>query len=414
MNKVGLFRLTRQAAFSFKRTQPSITVAWKPQKLQITLVTSKGLYSTVPTKKDDKDQPQLTLRQQKDIQISKNIIQSQVNQHIPGETDQTNTVSSRIPKFPFSKDAVPVLIPRPGVPNPGSSLMSMAKKLKSSTEPELIYEAESHRLYFVFCGAFALVAIIYGLIFLESATNSAWKIYSTNEQDLPEMHNLVMFISRNFVTLLVFAFPIGLAAMFLTVPARLIRRMWYIPIRGNELKNNPVEMVKFTSHPIFPGRPTPIHTMPLSMLNRSYKTKIFTNEGFYLTADKGSFLFLLKEGNKRIPWIADRKGFFWGDGRLFDHLFGKESIEEADLGISYDDKVGAINERVRQESKRLRAEEGVAWQFKEQGKLMRDDLKSLVNIVKNNSKVKSIGGSQTVSSAVSKKNKAQKTRKGKK
>lgn len=313
--------------------------------------------------------PESKLPIKKQQKVVDNIITNQLKQHIPGETGQTNELIDRIPKFPLAKDAVPTLLPRPGVPKVGSNLSIMAKTLKAKQEPELIYESESHRLYFMFCGAFALVILIYGVLFLDWAMSEAWRIYKTNEQDLPPAHNLTMFILRAGVTLAIFAIPAALAGFLLMVPTRLIRQMWYIG-KGKEL-------IRFTTHPLIPGRPTPVHTVPLENLNRSYKAKIFTNNGFYLTLDKGSFLFMLKETGTRFPWIVDRKGFFWGDGRLFDHLFGKESIEEADLGISYDDKFGAINEKLKQDIGKLKAEDGFGWQFKEQAKMLKQDVKHL-------------------------------------
>lgn len=325
--------------------------------------------------------------QKLDQEISKTITQSQIDQHVPGKTPQTNTIADRIPKFPLKREAIPSLIPRPDVPKPGSNLTKMVQILHHKEAPELIYEAESHRLYFLFCGAFAFVALTYGLIFLEWAFDSAYTLYKQNEDNLPNWQNTLLFIGRNIATLTVFAIPAAFAVFFLTIPTRLIRRIWYIPARANETSSNKEELVRFTTHPFFPGRPTPVRTVPLASLNRSYRTKIFTNEGFYLTNDKGSFLFLLQEGTKRIPWIVDRLGFFWGDGRVFDHLFGKESIEEADKGISYDDKVGAINEKIRLEKRRLRKEKGLGWQLKEKGKYVNSDIRKLVSAVKGQKKI---------------------------
>lgn len=323
-----------------------------------------------------------SLAHQRDLKISNDIKNYEISKHIPGEIPEANDLRSRIPKFPLSKENIPTLLPRPDVPKPGSNLYSMVQSLKNKAKendadhPELIYEVESHRLYFLFCGAFALVCIIYGLLFLETATRSAYEIYKLNKEDLPVAHNIAMMIGREIVTLAIFAIPFGLAIFCLTVPTRLIRRMWYVS------KNNEA-LIKFTTHPFLPGSATPTHVVPLRCLNRSSKSKIFTNDGFYLTLDKGTFLFLLKEDGVRIPWLVDRKGFFWGDGRLFDYLFGKESIEDADLGISYDDKIGAVNETIKLNKEKLKAKNGFGWQFKEQGKLINEDINKLSKLIKN-------------------------------
>ena len=66
---------------------------------------------------------------------------------------QTNDLKDRIPKFPLGKENVPTLLPRPGVPQVGKNFTfrQVIGILKNKTQPELIYESEPHRLYFLMC-----------------------------------------------------------------------------------------------------------------------------------------------------------------------------------------------------------------------------------------------------------------------
>lgn len=78
----------------------------------------------------------------------------------------------------------------------------------------------------------------------------------------------------------------------------------------------------------------------------------------------------------------DRKGFFWSDGRIFDLLFGKETLAEAEAGIPYDEQIGIINREVRKKKKELRQKHGMFYQFKLGAKEAQKDLKSATSYAK--------------------------------
>ena len=160
----------------------------------------------------------------------------------------------------------------------------------------------------------------------------------------------------------------GAAYFFSLFPTRLIRRMWYLP--------GPVEHVKFTTYPLLPGRPTPVYTVPLENMVRRHKARVWTGKGFYGTADNSMFFFVLKEKGGK-SWVIDRKGFFWGDGRVFDFLFGKETLAAAEAGIPYDEQIGIMHREVKKKKKQLRDEHGIFYKWKLGAQDVKQDVKLL-------------------------------------
>lgn len=299
-----------------------------------------------------------------------------LKQHIPGESIQTNDLQDRIPKFPLGKENVPTLLPRPGVPRVGPKMTfrQVIQILRSKTKPELLYEAEPHRLYFLACFCCGIVMAVYGFVSLEFAWFQANKDYEENEKELAEpVRKRDWLIS--LVKYSVFGgIALSLAYQIAVFPTRLIRRMWYLP--------GPVEHIQFSSYSLIPGRPTPLITVPLHDLARKHKARIWTGKGFYGTADKSLFFFVLKETSQNKTWVVDRKGFFWSDGRVFDLLFGKESIAEAEAGIPYDEQIGIVNREVKKKKKELREKHGMFYQFKLGAKEAKNDLNTATNYVK--------------------------------
>lgn len=299
-----------------------------------------------------------------------------LKQHIPGEAEQTNELKDRIPKFPLGKENVPTLLPRPGVPRvgPNMTFRQVITILKNKTKPELIYESEPHRLYFLACFCCAIVFTVYGCVLLEYAWFQANKDYEENEKELAEVERKREWVISLGKYGIMGATMLFMAYQVVTFPTRLIRRMWYLP--------GPVEHVKFTSYPLLPGRPSPVYTIPLRDLSRKHHARIWTGKGFYGTADSSLFFFVLKEETTKKSWIVDRKGFFWSDGRVFDFLFGKETLAEAEAGVPYDEQIGIINREVKKKKKQLREEHGPFWQFKLGAKEFKNDLGRATDYVK--------------------------------
>ncbi|KAI3406396.2 hypothetical protein KGF56_000877 [Candida oxycetoniae] len=282
--------------------------------------------------------------------------------HIPGEQVQTNTLKDRVPKFPLGKENVPTLLPRPGVPQVGKqyTFKQVIKILQNKKQPELIYESEPHRLYFLLCFCCSVVFAVYGCVLFEWAFWVSKKNYDENEK---EEANDAIRTRDYYISLAKCLAPsaIMLCAAFgaAIFPTRMMRRMWYLP--------GVKEHIRFTTYPMFPGRPTPVYTVPLANLSRRKTARVWTGKGFYGTADKGFFFFVLREktSKRRVKnWIVDRKGFFWSDGRVFDYLFGKETLREAEAGIPYDQQFRIVNKQLKAKKQKLRAEHGLLWKYK--------------------------------------------------
>lgn len=323
--------------------------------------------SSTPTKKPSDHQPQSKPSPPPPTKQTRNLPES-FRKTIPGETDQSNSIWTRLPSFPLRNNSS--LLPKPGVPTSAThNLRQMMEVLEAKKKPELIYEAESHKLYFLFCGAFAFVFILYGLTFVEWSTSFAYSLY---KQD----GDLFQITWRAGAILGLLAILTSIVSLTVLLPTRLIRRIWLLPGKQKH--------IKFTTHPLLPGRATPVHTLPIGSLNRSKRGRIFTKNGIYGTLDKGTFFFILREKGKKAPWLVDRNGWFWGDGRVHDVLFGKETLEEAEEAFTYDEKFGKATEKLKEEKTKLREELGPAWRFKVGADMIREDIAKVKKSVKKN------------------------------
>jgi len=310
-----------------------------------------------------------------------------IKKTIPGETEQSNSLLSRLPTFPLKNTST--LLPKPGVPMGSThTLRSMLEILHGKKEPELIYEAESHKLYFLFCGAFALVFTLYGLVFTEFSLTTAYNIYKEDQ-------DLLIFAGRLGLCALGAGVAASLVMGAMTIPTRLIRRIYYLPGK--------VEHIQFTTHPLLPGRATPIHTIPLEQFNRTKRGRIYTKNGIYGTLDKGSFFFLLKELDKKFGyWLVDRNGWFWGDGRIFDVIFGKESVIEAEKALKYDEKFGQATKKLKEEKTKLREKHGRGYQLKFGAEMLKDDIAKITQRMNKKADLEKINSNSNTKSKKSK------------
>jgi len=304
-----------------------------------------------------------------------------VKRRIPGEAEQTNSWKDRMPNsWHFEKEAAPTLLPRPGAPPPNKwPLAKMYQVLKMKKEPELIYEAEPHKMYFVFCYAFALVFIIYAMNALSIGLTLTDRMYKDNDNKLKDWQLDLEYVMHLVISVVMACLPLGIGFGFLLLPSRLIRRMWYLP----EGSGKPA-YIKFTTHPLLPNRPTPVRTMPLGVLRKSMTAKIYNGKGFYGVTDS-SFFFFLRENGRRIPFIVDRKGFFWGDGRMFDLLFSNDTIDQVENSKKIDEIYGDLLRERREKEQALKKEYGFGWRTKAAGKLMVDDVSKIKSLISGSS-----------------------------
>lgn len=299
--------------------------------------------------------------------------------HVPGEAVQHNTLRDRIPSFPLQKETVPTLLPRPGVPQIGNAPGQVSFKkaltiLKHKKAPELIYESEPHRLYFVASFCCAVMFTIYGLVLLEFAWFKASQEYAANENGYDDIRLKREFALTWLLNSILGVIALGAAYGFGKLPTRLVRRMWYLP--------GPVEHVRLSTYPLVPGRPTPLVTIPLGNLARNNKARVWTGKGFYGTADALMFFFVLKEeGPKTKRWIVDRKGFFWGDGRIMDQLFGRETVAESEAGVPYDAQFALVNAELKKQKQAMKDKYGVFWRLKMGSELVLEDVQKGANYI---------------------------------
>lgn len=332
-------------------------------------------------KPDDSDNHQLKPEGTKKV-IPADVYETQqvINRRIPGQKVQTNSMADRFPSsWKFEQEAVPTLLPRPGVPEPNRyPLARMYQSLKAKKEPELIYEAEPHKLYFVFCYAFAFVFLVYGMNALTIGWDLTWGMYYDNDMNLDKLH-LDMELAMHIIMVLGLALlPISAGVGLICLPTRLIRRMWYLPgAPGREA------YIRFTTHPLIANRATPVRVIPVSKLQKSVTAKIYSGKGFYGVTDS-SFFFFLRANNSRIPYIVDRKGFFWGDGRVFDLLFSKDSVDSVETSKKIDEVYGDMLKERRANQEKLKQKYGFGWRTKAAGKLMIDDVKQVIGEAKEN------------------------------
>lgn len=300
----------------------------------------------------------------------------QIKSFIPGEKPVKDGLKERIPVLPLGKENVPTLLPRPGVPQVGKdfTFRQVINILKNKTTPELIYESEPHRLYFLISFCFGATLLIYSVVLFEWGVFDANKQFYENEQEQNEIiqkREWVLTLMKNSIFGLI---PLVSAIFIIKFPTRLIRRMYYLP--------GPIEHIKFTTYPLLPGQSTPVITLPLKNIDRKHQARIWTGKGFYGTSDNSFFFFVLRElddkGKTIKNWVVDRKGFFWSDGRIFDYLFGKETIAEAEAGIPYDQQIGIINKQVKQKKKQLRQKHGIFYGLKYQKQEMKKDVNRIM------------------------------------
>ncbi|KAK9460275.1 uncharacterized protein V1516DRAFT_625391 [Lipomyces oligophaga] len=271
-----------------------------------------------------------------------------------------DTLADRVvPQWPLSKESFPTLqlhlIRTPRV-SKNLTFRQLMTLLEKSPVPEvLLYQAEPHRLLFIICYSFAFVFTVYGIMFLDWALEESWLIYKENYDDLPTVHNLAFMLARGLSALAIFAVPTLIVVTALMFPTRLIRRLYFYPVTTTSKE----PLIRFVVYPLIPRTSSPVITLPLSQLDRGKnwgKTKVWTADGLYGTASRSQFFVFLFEKGSRIPWIVDRQGWFWGDGRVWDVLFGKESVAEAEKGLSGDDYIRMEQERrkfIKAEKKKL-------------------------------------------------------------
>ncbi|SCV04094.1 LAME_0H15720g1_1 [Lachancea meyersii CBS 8951] len=201
--------------------------------------------------------------------------------------------------------------------------------LLAKTSPEQIYLYKPSRLMKVGSWTLAGVFAVYGVSFADWSLTSSWELYREERLTSPEKwwkHSSLLLSVRIAGSILLSIIPLTLSALAIYVPSRIATSVTYLP-KG---------VCQITRRALISGKPTST-SAPVSSIVRNKKTRVFTGVGPQGTEDKASFAFLLTNTD-RPTWdrfyVVNRSGKFWGeDGRIFDVLFGGESVKSLERNM---------------------------------------------------------------------------------
>lgn len=212
----------------------------------------------------------------------------------------------------------PQLVKVDTVPNATThTLRAMLEILRNKQQPQLIYEAQSHNFWFKAAAGICLSMGLFTLSTLDFATSGLISIYQNDNDKLELTKNIAITVGLT-------SFGAGVLGFVMYLPTRLVKRIYL---------DNAKQAVKLV-HYRFLGLGSQETTVPLANLVRTSQRKIFTGSGDYGVTENATFCFILKDNRSSkfsSRFVVDRDGWFWGDGRVFDVLFGKLSYEDAEI-----------------------------------------------------------------------------------
>ena len=200
--------------------------------------------------------------------------------------------------------------------------------LIAKTAPEPIYSYKVPTLVKAGSVALSLVFFTYGATFADWSYESSQTLYKEADEDTRKDWK---FLVKTFAPMGLTVIPFTLAIGALYAPSRIVTRVTYIP------KVNGLPECELTRKSVIGGKEIKV-VRKLSEIVRSGKTRVFTGVGHQGVEDKGSFIFFLSDRSPMAKswidkfYIFPRSGKFWGsDGRIFDALFGGDSIRDLEL-----------------------------------------------------------------------------------
>lgn len=207
----------------------------------------------------------------------------------------------------------------------GMSFGSLLNSLVSKNVPETIYQYKSGKLLRAGSLGLSLVFLSYGITFVDWYSSSSREVWSNATDDDKKS---LKFYAKTFGPLGLTIIPFAIAGASLYFPSRVVTKVTYIP------RASATPLCQLERRSAVLGRRIQL-TRPLDELARSERTKIYTGVGEQGVEDKGSFVFLLYDKGLQCKGFWDkyfflnRSGRFWAnDGRIFDALFGGDSIKE--------------------------------------------------------------------------------------
>lgn len=198
----------------------------------------------------------------------------------------------------------------------------------SKTSPEAIFQYRKPMSTKLGSLALSLVFSIYGATFADWSYESALTVYEEADDKTKKDWK---FLIKTFGPMGLTVIPFSLALCAFFAPSRIVTKVKYIPKMYGEPE------CQLTRESLILGKPVHL-TRPISELHRNEKTRVFTGDGEQGVDDKGSFFFILTDQNINVKswveryYLVPRSGKFWAsDGRIFDALFGGDSIRDLEL-----------------------------------------------------------------------------------
>lgn len=201
----------------------------------------------------------------------------------------------------------------------------LLNSLVTKSSPVSIYCYKSGKLLRAGSLGLSLVFLSYGVTFIDWYSRSSSEVWSNANEDDKKSWK---FYAKTFGPWGLAFIPFTVAGASLYFPSRVVTRVTYIP------RANTTPLCQLERKSAFFGRRLQL-TRPLDQLARNERTKVYTGVGEQGVEDKGSFVFLLYDKSPSCKgfwdkyFILHRSGKFWGhDGRVFDALFGGDSIRD--------------------------------------------------------------------------------------
>lgn len=197
--------------------------------------------------------------------------------------------------------------------------------LVSKTTPEPIFQYTPGRLLRVSTVGFSLVFFAYGATFVDWSYHSSLEVWRSTDDETRASWE---FRAKTFSPWALSLIPFSVAATALYIPSRVVTKVTYIP------RPRMPPLCQLERRSAILGRRIEV-TRPLDQMARNEKARVYTGVGPQGVDDKASWVFLLYDRSPLCKsffskyYILHRAGKFWGgDGRVFDALFGGDSIKD--------------------------------------------------------------------------------------
>lgn len=197
--------------------------------------------------------------------------------------------------------------------------------LVGKTSPEPIFQYTPSKLLRIGSAGFSLVFFAYGATFIDWSYHSSLDVWRNADDETRASWE---FRAKTFSPWALTLIPFSIAATALYIPSRVVTKVTYIP------RPRMPPLCQLERKSAILGRRI-VLTRPLEQLARNEKARVYTGVGPQGTEDKGSFVFVLSDRSPHCRsflsryYLLHRAGKFWGgDGRVFDALFGGDSIKD--------------------------------------------------------------------------------------